>query len=171
MMPLEVMAGFGATGRIGPLRCGASLPDIAAVLGPPWDSSRISKRTRWPHLFAYGDIELCVCRCRLIISFSIQTWHNPIELLNPRTNTITSFPGHMTYRQITEALDATNCRWRPAPYQFPEGVYLQTIPSDVVFTFRADDKDELLLENAAASINPHDCPPIPIGAPDDSYGA
>lgn len=173
MIPLEVMADFGTTGRIGPLRCGASLPDIAAVLGPPWYSGRISKHTRWPHMFVYGDIELCVCRCRTVTSVSVQTWYDPIELLNTRTNTITSFPGRMTYWQIIGALDAAGCRWQPAPYQFPGGAYLQAVPSDVVFTFRTDDEDEPepLLENAAVSIDPHDCPPIPAGTPDDGYGA
>ncbi|GAA3424583.1 hypothetical protein GCM10018953_17660 [Streptosporangium nondiastaticum] len=165
------MAGFGTTGRIGPLRCGASLPDIAAVLGPPWYSGRISERTRWPHRFAYGDIELCVCRCRTVTSISVQTWHDPIELLNTRTNTITFLSGRMTYWQIIGALDAAGCRWRPTPYRFPGGAYLQTVPSDVVFTFRTDeDEPEPLLENAAVTIDPHDCPSIPAGTPDDGYG-
>jgi hypothetical protein len=59
---LGVMAEFGSTGKIGPLRCNASLTDIAAALAPSWDIGRISKRTRWPHLFSYGHVELRVCR-------------------------------------------------------------------------------------------------------------
>ncbi|MEU6743989.1 hypothetical protein [Streptosporangium sandarakinum] len=167
------MAGFGTTGRIGPLRCGASLPDIAAVLGPPWYSGRISERSRWPHRFVYGDIELCVCPCRIVTPVSVQTWHAPIEPLSTRTNMITSFSGRMTYWQIIGALDAAGCGRRPAPYRFPGGAYLQAVPSGVVFTFRTDDgnEPEPLLKNAAVSIAPHDCPPVPAGTPDDGYGA
>ncbi len=63
------------------MHCGASLSDIAAILGPPWDIGRVSKRRRWPHLFSYGgDAELCVCRCRRVTMISVQTWRKTVEL-------------------------------------------------------------------------------------------
>jgi hypothetical protein len=40
---LEVMAEFGSTARMGPLQCNASLTDIAAILGPPWDIGRAAR--------------------------------------------------------------------------------------------------------------------------------
>ncbi|WP_346342452.1 DUF6207 family protein [Streptomyces sp. SID685] len=27
----------------------------------------MSRLRRWPHLFSYGDAELCVCRCRRVV--------------------------------------------------------------------------------------------------------
>ncbi|WP_344980635.1 hypothetical protein [Streptosporangium fragile] len=171
MTALDVMTEFGSTGRIGPLRCGASLTDIAAVLGPPWDIGRVSTRTRWPHLFSYGHVELCVCRCRTVTTLSAQTWHDVVELPAARTNTITSLPARLTYRQLTAALDAAGCCWQPVSRQSPGGVELRTRPLGVAFTFRTDDGPEPLLENASVWLDPHDCPPLPPGHPDDGFGA
>lgn len=61
---MNVMAELAATGGIGVVRCGASLTDVAAVLGPPMDLGRIRKRFRWPHRFCYETVEFAVCRCR-----------------------------------------------------------------------------------------------------------
>ncbi|MFJ1707639.1 hypothetical protein [Kitasatospora sp. NPDC088346] len=52
MTAVRTLAAFGSTAAIGPLRCGATLDDIAAALGPPWDIGRLSKRRRRPHLFS-----------------------------------------------------------------------------------------------------------------------
>jgi hypothetical protein len=168
---LEVMAEFGSTARMGPLQCNASLTDIAAILGPPWDIGRVSKRTRWPHLFSYGHVELCVCRCRIVTSINVQTWLDPVELPDPRSNTITAFPARMTYQQITGALDATGCRWQPTLRQPPGQVSLDTEPLGVSFTFRTDDGPEPLLDLASAWISAHECTPLPAGLPDDGFGA
>ncbi|GAA2985769.1 hypothetical protein JCM13580A_02440 [Streptomyces drozdowiczii] len=80
MTAIRILAEFGSSAAIGPMHCGASLSDIAAILGPPWDIGRVSKRRRWPHLFSYGDAELCVCRCRRVTMISVQTWRKTVEL-------------------------------------------------------------------------------------------
>lgn len=168
---LKVLAEFGSTGRIGLLWCGASLTDIAATLGPPWDIGRVGKRTRWPHLFSYGDVELCVCRCRLVTMINVQAWRDLVELPDARTNTIAPFPGRMTYRQITTALDEAGCRWQPDLQQPPGQTCLRTEPRGVSFTFRTDGGAEPLLEVVGVWISAHDCPPVPLEHQDDGFGA
>lgn len=39
----------------------------------------MSRRRKWPRLFAYGDLELSVCRCRKISLICIQAWHDTVE--------------------------------------------------------------------------------------------
>ncbi|GGQ27448.1 hypothetical protein [Streptosporangium pseudovulgare] len=170
MTALDVMTEFGSTGRIGPLRCGVSLTGIATVLGPPWAIGRVSKRTRWPYLFSYGHVELCVCRCRTVTTLSVQTWHDVVELPDVMTNTITPLPSRLTYRQITAALGAAGCLWQPVLRQSSGGAELRTRPLGVAFTFRTDDP-ESLLENAGMWLDTHDCPQISPGHPDDGFGA
>lgn len=168
----HALAEFGSTGAIGPLHCGASLNNIAATLGPPWDIGRVSKRRRWPHLFSYGDVELCVCRCRLITSICIQTWHETVSLPHPQSGTIVSHRGHLTHPQITSALDATGCRWQPITLNQPPGqTALQTEPTGATFTFRNAGTPEPLLEKAGLWTSTHNCMPPASDAPDDGFGA
>ncbi|MGP3921421.1 hypothetical protein [Nonomuraea sp. 10N515B] len=170
MTALDVLTGFGSTGRIGPLWCGASLTDISALLGPPWDIGRVSKRTRWPHLFSYGHVELGVCRCRTVTMLSVQTRHATVELPDAETSAITSFPARLTYQQLTAALETAGCHWQPVPGRSPGSAELRTHPAGVAFTFRTDDGPEPLLENAGAWLDTHDCRPLPPGHPDDGFG-
>src|SRR5260370_24640541 len=90
---LRALAELGMTGGLGPVFCGASLADIIAVLGQPCDAGPISERHRWPRLFAYGDVELCVCRCRLVTLICVQAWRESIDMPGPGPGMIDSFPG------------------------------------------------------------------------------
>ncbi|MEV4292600.1 hypothetical protein AB0K40_44435 [Nonomuraea bangladeshensis] len=166
MTALAIMALFGATGEIGPIRCGASLNSLAETLGPPWDIGRISRRRRWPRLFSYGHVELCVCHCRTVTMISVQARHDPIELPDPATNVLTAFPSHLTLRQITDSLDAARCRRRVGTAMLE----LRTEPAGVGFVFRAGHAPEPLLEQAGCWITEHECVPPPHGLPDDGFG-
>ena len=57
MEALDVLAAFGATGRVGLLHPRARLREVVTAYGMPWDIGRIDKRRRWPHLYSYGDVE------------------------------------------------------------------------------------------------------------------
>ncbi|GAA4974819.1 hypothetical protein GCM10023334_100840 [Nonomuraea thailandensis] len=162
---------FGATGEIGPIRCGASLNSIAKTLGPPWDIGRVSRRKRWPHLFSYGHVELCVCHCRTVTMVSVQARHDPVELPEPETNVLTAYSSQMTMRQITASLDKACCRWRTDPNSSPDRRELYTEPARVGFVFRSTGHaPEPLLEQAGLWINEHECAPLPHGLADDGLG-
>lgn len=139
--------------------------DIVKTLGRPWDLGRISKRKRWPHLFSYGHVELCVCRCRTVTGISVQARHDSIEL--PTRGT---FPARLTYGQITEALNEAGCRWQSEPKDAPGSLELRTQPAGVSFVFRTAESSTPLLEQAGVWINAHDCVPPPPGLPDDGLG-
>jgi hypothetical protein len=167
---LAIMALFGATGEIGPLRCGASLNGIAETLGPPWDIGRISQWRRWPHLFSYGHVELCVCHCRTVTMISVQARHDPIELPEPGTNVLTAYPSHMTLSEITASLNKAGCRWHTGPNDSPDRLELRTDPAGVGFVFRTGHAPEPLLEQAGLWTNEHECVSLPHGLPDDGFG-
>lgn len=44
---------------------GADWNEVTAVPGEPWDVGSMSRNRAWPRLFAYGDLELSVCRCKM----------------------------------------------------------------------------------------------------------
>lgn len=63
---LDVLTNMAKTGRLGPVFSGAEWSDVTAALGEPWDIATMSRNREWPRLFAYGDLELSVCRCRKV---------------------------------------------------------------------------------------------------------
>ncbi|KQV21692.1 MULTISPECIES: hypothetical protein [unclassified Kitasatospora] len=79
MTALDVLTEFGRTGLIGPVGCRVPLPELAAALGPPWVGDPVDKRWRWPHWFGYGDLQLVVCRCRLVTMVIVPAWHGEVE--------------------------------------------------------------------------------------------
>jgi hypothetical protein len=169
---LRSLAEFGSTAAIGPLRCGATLNEIAATLGPPWDIGRVSKRRRWPHLFSYGDAEFCVCRCRRITLISVQTWRDAIELPVPGTTTLATFAGHLTHHQVTAELDAFGCRLSPVTLHQPPGqLALRVEATGVTFAFWTEDDSASLLKGAGHWITSHECTHPATDAPDDGFGA
>lgn len=170
MTALAILALFAATGEIGPLRCGASLNSIAETLGPPWDIGRISQRRRWPHLFSYGDVELCVCQGRTVTTISVQARHDRIELPEPGTNVLTAYPSHMTLSAITASLDQTGCRWHIAADDSPDRLELHTEPAGVSFVFRTGHTPDPLLEQTGLWMNEHECTSPSPGLPDDGFG-
>lgn len=163
-----VLTQFATTGELGPIRCGTPLNTIAEALGPPWDIGRITQRRRWPHLFSYGDVEICVCHCRTVTTISVQAHRNPVELPNPTTNTLTAYPSRLTWKTITDSLTTAGCRWHTRPDDLPDRIELHTEPAGVSFTFRTG--HEPLLEQAGHTITTHDCTPPPHDLPDDGLG-
>lgn len=169
---LRILAEFGSTAAIGPLRCGAELSDLAAALGPPWDIGRVSKRRRWPHLFAYGDVELCVCHCRRVTMISVQTWRDTIDLPVPATKSTATLSGPLTRTQVTDRLTAIGCCVNPVAAQQPPGQLVLGVESTgTTFTFRTEAGSEPLLVSAGHWISTHECTPQEAGAPDDGFGA
>ncbi|MCL7382115.1 hypothetical protein [Streptomyces sp. 35G-GA-8] len=172
MTAIRTLAEFGSTAAIGPLHCGAAINDIAAAPGPPWDIRRVSKRRRWPHLFSYGDVELCVCRCRRVTLISVQTWRDVIELPVPGTGTLATFTGPLTYTRVTAELSAIGCPFTSLTLPQPPGqLTVQVDSTGVTFAFRADAGSEPLLDSAGHWISTHECAPPEAGAPDDGFGA
>ncbi|MEU3660357.1 hypothetical protein AB0E77_11430 [Streptomyces sp. NPDC032940] len=172
MTAFRILARFGSTGAVGPLHCGASLHEIASTLGPPWDIGRVSKRRRWPHVFSYGDAELCVCRCRRVTMISVQTWRDTIELPVPETSALATFAGPVTHADVTAELRAVGCRLRPGTLHQPPGqLALQVERTGVTFTFRAEAGSEPLLDSAGHWTSAHQCTPPATDAPDDAFGA
>jgi hypothetical protein len=169
---LRALAQFGSTAAIGPLRCGARLNDIAATLGPAWDMGRVSKRRRWPHLFSYGDVELCVCRCRRVTMIIVQTWRDTIELPVPEKMSLATFAGPLTHAQVTAELHAIGCRFNPVTLHQPPGqLTFQVESTGTTFTFRTEAGSEPLLDSAGHWISTHECTPPGADVPDDGFGA
>ncbi|MFI6446531.1 hypothetical protein [Kitasatospora sp. NPDC050543] len=174
MNALDVLAGFGANGRIGPLYRGASLPEITAELGEPWDGGPIDGSNRWPHRFGYGSIDLTVCRCRRVSSMSADVWRESHEILDPGSNALIPVGSDLPLRRFTAALDSHGCRWRAEDQPAIGQIDVVTEPAGVVFVFVTRTHDTVfpqpLLANAAVWSAPHDCPPIPPGTPDGGFG-
>ncbi|SCL37595.1 hypothetical protein GA0074692_4721 [Micromonospora pallida] len=159
MDALDVLAEFGATGRVGLLRPGARLRGVAAAYGMPWDIGRIEKRHRWPHLYSYGDVEFVLCRCRIITSVMVQTWRGTVELPSEaRPGEVIVLPSRLTFVQVADALAAAGCRWEPL--RPIEGqCWLRTLPQRVDFTFVTDDGPDPVLHGAGTWAHDHDCVP------------
>ncbi|MFE4174069.1 hypothetical protein ACFRR7_18810 [Streptomyces sp. NPDC056909] len=172
MTAIRTLAEFGSTAAIGPLHCGATINDIAAALGPPWDIGRVSKGRRWPHLFSYGDAEFCVCRCRRVTLISVQTWRDAIELPVPGTGRLVTFAGPLTHTRVMAELSAIDCPFTSLTLHQPPGqLALQVDSTGVTFTFRAEAGSEPLLDSAGHWISTHECTPPEADAPDDGFGA
>ncbi|NES29701.1 hypothetical protein GCE86_25665 [Micromonospora terminaliae] len=154
---LEVLTEFGSTGRVGLLHRGAPLRELVAVHGVPWAIGRVDRSRRWPHLYAYGDVEIVVCRCRLIASISVQTWRRTLELPDPlRPGQVVTLPARVTHRQLLDALAAAHCQWEPLqPIEGQCGI--RTLPQRVEFTFVTDLGPEPLLDGAGSWWHAHDC--------------
>jgi hypothetical protein len=174
---LELLASFGLTGQIGPISPGASLTDLVDRLGPSWDIGRVSKRNRWPHLFAYGDVEFIACRCRIVTGVCIQVHRsliseldNSVKLPTPAGGMLMLVPGQLTFEQVTAGLDGAQCRWRLHPHDPPDQRTLLTEPANAWSVFVTDQGPAPILYSASVSGAPHECPPVPPGQPDDGLG-
>ncbi|MBY8873276.1 hypothetical protein K7640_15685 [Micromonospora sp. PLK6-60] len=159
MEALDVLTAFGSTGRVGLLHPGARLREVVAGYGMPWDTGRIGKRRRWPHLYSYGDVEFVVCRCRIITSVTVQTWRGTVELPSrARSGETVALPARLTFTQVADALTAVGCRWeRPTPSEGQHG--LRTLPQRVDFTFVTDDGPDAVLHVAGTPVHEHECMP------------
>ncbi|WP_327087786.1 hypothetical protein OIE66_36530 [Nonomuraea sp. NBC_01738] len=153
---LSIVTRFAATGEIGPVRCGASLNDIAETFGEPHDLGRVFRSNQWPRRYAYGDVELCVCQCRTVTMVSVSTARDPMELPDPEIDALAVFPDRMTYSQVAAALDDAGCRWAAQPDEQPDRREVRTDPAGIALVFRVDE-GEAVLEQAGNWTNAHLC--------------
>ncbi|MFI9202904.1 hypothetical protein [Streptomyces sp. NPDC053048] len=177
MTATRVLAEFGLTAKIGPVGCHASLPELVEALGQPFIGDPVSEGCRWPRWFGYGNLQLVVCSCRLVIQVIIPVWHGEIEVPDARAQTMVSYPSEVTYSQFTAALDAAGCGWRRGqdfPGQCTVETEVDAVRTEFVFVTMEDYDGPLLADpvlNKAVSSAFHDCPPIPTGQESDGFGA
>ncbi|MEV0257338.1 hypothetical protein AB0H82_24170 [Streptomyces sp. NPDC050732] len=161
---LEVLTGMAMTGRLGPVFSGADWSDVTAALGEPWDMGTMSRKRTWPRLFAYGDLELSVCRCRTVSLICVQTWREVIELPAPLAGGADTFPAGITYADVTDALDRAGCSWKPyPPLTFGTQCSLVAGPAQANFTFETPGGEQPVLNVMGLPGNAHDCPARPAG--------
>ncbi|MEU2184267.1 hypothetical protein [Streptomyces thermolilacinus] len=132
---LDVLTSMAKAGRLGPVSCGADWQEVTAALGEAWEVGTMSRRRRWPRLFAYGDLELSVCRCRKVSLICVQTWRDVIELPPSIVEGTGTFPAGLRHVDIISALDKAGCSWAPyAPLTFNDQCSLTVVPSGANFT-------------------------------------
>ncbi|MFF9983163.1 hypothetical protein [Streptomyces erythrochromogenes] len=156
MEQLDVLTELARSGRLGPVENGAAWDTVTATLGEPWEVT-IGNRRSWPRLFAYGDLELSVCRCRRVILICLQTWRDVIELSAGLAEGDT-VPGGPTYAEVIGALDRAGCAWQPhAPLTFGNQCSIRATSSGVVFVFEIPDGEEPVLNVVGPPPHRHDC--------------
>lgn len=177
MTATRILAEFGRTARIGPIGCNASLPELVEALGQPFIGDPVHKKRRWPRWFGYGNLQLVVCRCRLVIQVIVPVWHGEIEVPDAGANTLVSFPSEVAYSQFTAALDAAGCDWsrgRDFPGQCTVETEVGGTRTGFVFVTAEGYDGPPLADpklNKAVSSAFHDCPPITSGQEDDGFAA
>ncbi|MFF8974978.1 hypothetical protein [Streptomyces sp. NPDC014995] len=154
---LDVLTELARSGQLGPVANGAAWDTVTETLGEPFEVV-VGRRRSCPRLFAYGDLELSVCRCQKIILICLQTWRDVIELPACLANRQT-FPGHPKYPDMIVALDRAGCAWRPyTPLTFDNQCAIQATSSGVVFVFEILEGEEPILNIAGPQPHQHDCP-------------
>ncbi|MGW2252606.1 hypothetical protein ACWCXH_20755 [Kitasatospora sp. NPDC001660] len=172
---------LAATGGLGDLRYDASLPELAARYGDPYDCGPIHKGTRWPHAFGWGDAWTVFCRCRRLRSFSLPAWHGELELPFPDGG-LRAIATHVTESALVAALTAAGCTWETVTYEnIPGQRTLEVAPAeDVRVAFVLTDReghdeppvDDWLLNKVGLWGYDHpDCPEPEHTVPDDGWGA
>ncbi|MGW3044146.1 hypothetical protein ACWC9T_29820 [Kitasatospora sp. NPDC001159] len=178
---LARLTALAATGALGDLYCGASLPELAARYGEPWDGGRIHRDTRWPHHFGWGDVRTVVCRCRQLRSLSLPIWHGELELPLPGGESVT-LDTRIGETALTAALTAAGCAWQTVTYEnLPNQRNLEFSPAEEVrVTLVLTDREaydeppleEWVLYKALLWSYDHmDCPEPDPALPDDGWGA
>jgi hypothetical protein len=157
MALLEVLADLAITGRLGPVANGAAWDTVTADLGEPWVGT-MDGHLAWPRLFAYGDLELNVCRCRAITLICVQTWREVIELPLQLVGGTGAFPGEIHYADVVAALDRAGCPWQPyPPLTFDDQCSLMATPSGATFVFEIPDGSDPVLNVVGLPPHQHDC--------------
>ncbi|MCL7380341.1 hypothetical protein [Streptomyces sp. 35G-GA-8] len=155
---LDVLTSMAKTGRLGPVFSGADWNEVTAALGEPWDFGAMSRNRKWPRLFAYGDLELSVCRCRKISLICVQTWRDVVELPPSVLAGTGTFPARLRHTDVVSALDKAGCSWAPyAPLTFGDQFSLVVIPSGANFTFEIPEDEEPVLNVMGLPCDGHDC--------------
>ncbi|MFB6837982.1 hypothetical protein [Streptomyces sp. NPDC056361] len=164
MQILDVLTSMAKTGRLGPVFSGANWNDVTAALGQPRDMETTSLNEAWPRLFAYGDLELSVCRCRKVSLICVQTWRDVVELPPSVAGGTDTFPALLSHADVVSALDEAGCPWEPyAPLTFGNQSTLAAIPSGAHFTFEIPDGEEPVLNVMGLPGDGHDCSARPPG--------
>ncbi|MFE3119714.1 hypothetical protein [Streptomyces niveus] len=155
---LDVLADMAKTGRLGPVFSGAEWNDVTAALGEPWDIGTMSRNRQWPRLFAYGDLELSVCRCREVSLICVQTWRDVVELPPALVGGTGTFPAGLKHADVVSALDKADCPWEPyAPLTFGDQCSLVAIPTKANFGFEIPEGGEPVLNVMGLPGDGHDC--------------
>ncbi|MEU5160224.1 hypothetical protein AB0G74_11525 [Streptomyces sp. NPDC020875] len=155
---LDVLTSMAKTGRLGPVFSGADWSDVKAACGEPWDMGTASRNRKWPRLFAYGDLELSVCRCRKVSLICVQTWRDAVELPPPIVGGTGTFPAGLKYADVVAALDRAGCSWEPyAPLTFGSQCTLKAIASGATFAFEIPEGEEPVLNVMGLPGDGHDC--------------
>ncbi|MFE4862796.1 hypothetical protein [Streptomyces sp. NPDC056670] len=156
---VDVLTELARLGQVGPVVNGAAWDTVTEALGEPFEVV-VGKRRSWPRLFAYGDLELSVCRCQKVVLICFQTWRDVIELPAGLTDRQT-FSGHPKYADLIAALDRAGCAWRPyAPLTFGSQCAIEATSSGVLFVFETLDGEDPILNIAGPQAHRHDCPAV-----------
>ncbi|MFF3505493.1 hypothetical protein [Streptomyces sp. NPDC003247] len=159
MAVLDILTEVAQTGQWGPVVTGADWHEVTTAFGEPWDVGTMSRRRQWPRLFAYGDLELSVCRCRKIVLICIQAWRDVIELPSSTPGETLTFPAGITYQQVTQALDHASCTWQPYPsLTFGDQCALTALPSGANFVFAIAQGTDPVLNVVGLPSAFHNCP-------------
>ncbi len=155
---LELLTTLAKTGRLGPVFIGADWHDVTAALGEPWDVGSMSRRREWPRLFAYGDLELSVCRCRKVSLICVQTWRDVVEFPPALAGGADTFPAELRHSDVVAALSNAGCSWEPyAPLTFGNQCSLLVAPTRASFTFEIPEGEEPVLHVTGLPGDGHDC--------------
>ncbi|MFJ9818572.1 hypothetical protein ACIRU3_25600 [Streptomyces sp. NPDC101151] len=173
----QILAEFGRTSRIGPIGCNAALPTLVEALGQPFVGDPVYSKSRWPRWFGYGNLQLVVCQCRLVVQVIVPVGRGEIEVPDADTHTMVSYPSDVTYSQFTAALDAVRCDWTRGQ-DFSGQCTVETeadgVRTEFVFvTTQGYDEPPLAdpVLNKAVSSSFHDCPPMLPGQEGDGFNA
>ena|ERR1043165_3860225 len=159
MTVIDVLAGAAATGRFGPVFIAASWADVTGALGEPTEIGPLRRGRRRPRLFAYGDLEIQVCRCRRVTLVCVQTWRDRIELPVSISDGEGVFPGGLTRGVVVGALERAGCRWEPDPGGTVADQSAIVVPSTgVTFTFEVFHGEEPVLNVVGIPGDGHSCP-------------
>ncbi|MGV9313591.1 hypothetical protein ACWDR0_15575 [Streptomyces sp. NPDC003691] len=158
MEVLDVLTRMAKTGRLGPVYSGADWNDVIAALGEPWVIGTMSRNRKWPRLFAYGDLELSVCRCRKVSLICVQTWRDVVELPPSVAGGTGTFPAGLKHADVVSALDRADCSWAPhAALTFGNQCSLTAIASGASFTFEIAEGEDPVLNVMGLPGDGHDC--------------
>ncbi|MFD3524204.1 hypothetical protein [Streptomyces sp. NPDC058653] len=155
---LDVLTSMAKTGRLGPVFSVAEWSDVTAALGEAWDIGTMSLSREWPRLFAYGDLELSVCRCRKVSLICVQTWRDVVELPSSVVGGTGIFPAGLRHADVLSALDRADCSWEPCPsLTFGDQRSLVTVQTGANFTFEIPGGGEPVLNVMGLPGDGHDC--------------
>ncbi|MFF2147882.1 hypothetical protein [Kitasatospora sp. NPDC058190] len=178
---LARLIGLATTGALDELRYDASLPELAAHYGDPWDGGRVHREGRWPHAFGWGDVQTVFCRCRRLRSLSLPIWHGELELPQPAGGSLT-LDTHVGESALTAALTAAGCSWQTVTYENVPGqrtlelapaaeVRVALVLTDRVGYDEPPLADWLLHKALLWGYDHPDCPEPDRTRPDDGWGA